>query len=104
MTEWEKKFKDGNFSLIDFLCTEHDKLKWQSEGLFSDQLSIENGVIILESWLRPYLVDPNGSAATWLKNHFRDKNVEVVSQHNPRFQTNLELSVRYYKLPLLTQI
>lgn len=94
LAEWEKKFKGEKFSLIDFLCTEHNKLKWLSEGLSSDQLSIENGVIILESWLRPYLIDPNGIAASWLKNHFSDKNVEVVSQHNPRFQTNLELSVR----------
>lgn len=94
LTEWEKIFGNGKFSIVDFLSTERDKLKWVSEGLSSDQLSVENGVIILESWLRPCLVDPNGTATTWLSNHFVDKNVEVVSQHNPRFQTTLELAVR----------
>lgn len=79
---------------MEFLASERDRLKWVSEGLSSDQLSLENAVVILEAWLHPLLIDPNGMATIWLKNHFADKNLEVLPQDSPKLQTAVEFAVR----------
>ena len=36
------------FDLRKFLCSESELLTWKAEGLPSDQLSIENSIVILE--------------------------------------------------------
>jgi dynein heavy chain 2 len=48
MAEWQDLFGMKNFSFTTFLGSEKDQLQWLSEGLPSDQLSIQNAVIILQ--------------------------------------------------------
>jgi hypothetical protein len=38
----------SEFDLRRFLCTESEQLIWKSEGLPSDDLSIENALVILQ--------------------------------------------------------
>lgn len=79
---------------MEFLASEQDRLKWITEGLSADRMSYENAVVILESWLHPFLIDPTGMAANWLKNHFANKNLEILSQHSPKLQIAVEFAVR----------
>jgi dynein heavy chain 2 len=37
-----------NFSFTTFLVSEKDQLQWLSEGLPSDQLSVQNALILLQ--------------------------------------------------------
>jgi len=48
MAEWQDLFGMKNFSLTTFLGSEKDQLQWLSEGLPSDQLSVQNALIILQ--------------------------------------------------------
>lgn len=41
-------FHLSEFDLRRFLCTESEELVWKSEGLPSDDLSIENALVILQ--------------------------------------------------------
>ena len=41
-------FNFSEFDLRRFLCTESEQLIWKSEGLPSDDLSIENAIVILQ--------------------------------------------------------
>lgn len=41
-------FNFSEFDLRRFLCTESEQLIWKSEGLPSDDLSIENALVILQ--------------------------------------------------------
>lgn len=45
--EW-LRFHLSEFDLRRFLCTESEELVWKSEGLPSDDLSIENALVILQ--------------------------------------------------------
>lgn len=45
---WMDKIKIEKFDLRRFLCTESELLTWKAEGLPSDQLSVENSIVILE--------------------------------------------------------
>ncbi|GLH06945.1 Cytoplasmic dynein 2 heavy chain 1, partial [Gryllus bimaculatus] len=103
---------DGDdFSLTRFLGSEQQLLQWQAEGLPSDQLSLQNALIILKiscleagSCLRPLLVDPSSLASEWLKRHLQHLQLEVVSQHSPRFPTALELAIRFGKALIVQEV
>lgn len=42
------KQADCSFSLQTFLSSERQQLQWQGEGLPTDQLSVQNAIIILK--------------------------------------------------------
>ena len=48
LTNWREALGIGHFELRRFLCTESQQLIWKSEGLPSDDLSVENAIVILQ--------------------------------------------------------
>lgn len=48
LKNWSSKLTLERFDIRRFLCTESELLTWKSEGLPSDQLSVENSIVILE--------------------------------------------------------
>jgi dynein heavy chain 2 len=48
ITEWQDLLGVNNFSFTTFLGSEKEQLQWLSEGLPSDQLSVQNALIILQ--------------------------------------------------------
>lgn len=48
VAEWQDQLGMKNFSFSTFLGSEKEQLQWLSEGLPSDQLSVQNAVIILQ--------------------------------------------------------
>ncbi|KER30421.1 hypothetical protein T265_03154 [Opisthorchis viverrini] len=92
------------FDVLRFLTTEREQLVWRNQGLPSDQLSIENAVVILETGMCPFIVDPSSRALNWLKQHLRERKVEVVSQRSANFTTTLELAVRFGKSLIIQEV
>lgn len=50
LSEWIQMLVDNNYeyNFEEFLCTERDQLQWQTEGLLSDKLSVQNAIVILK--------------------------------------------------------
>jgi len=48
LTNWREALGVGQFEMRRFLCTESEQLIWKSEGLPSDDLSVENAIVILQ--------------------------------------------------------
>ncbi|XP_058542508.1 cytoplasmic dynein 2 heavy chain 1 isoform X7 [Neofelis nebulosa] len=111
LEEWTKSACLEKFDLRRFLCTESEQLIWKSEGLPSDDLSIENALVILQiiglkSWSRvcPFLIDPSSRATEWLKTHLKDSRLEVINQQDSNFITALELAVRFGKTLIIQEM
>uniref|UniRef100_A0A5K3F252 AAA_9 domain-containing protein n=1 Tax=Mesocestoides corti TaxID=53468 RepID=A0A5K3F252_MESCO len=68
------------FDFKRFLVTEKEQLQWRSQGLPSDQLSVENAAVILQSSLFPFIVGPSGGTIRWLKNQLKNQQIEVTDQ------------------------
>ncbi|XP_017286523.1 cytoplasmic dynein 2 heavy chain 1 isoform X3 [Kryptolebias marmoratus] len=92
------------FDLRSFLCSESEQLIWKSEGLPSDDLSIENALVILQSVACPFLIDPSSRATEWLRTHLKDHRLEVINQQDNNFMTSVELAVRFGKTLIVQEM
>ncbi|KAM8977653.1 cytoplasmic dynein 2 heavy chain 1 [Pelodytes ibericus] len=109
--EWMKSVGLEMFDLRRFLSTESEQLIWKSEGLPSDELSIENALVILQicalkssSQVCPFLIDPSSQATEWLKTHLKESRLEVINQQDANFITALELAVRFGKTLIIQEM
>ncbi|XP_013869519.1 cytoplasmic dynein 2 heavy chain 1 [Austrofundulus limnaeus] len=92
------------FDLRSFLCSESEQLIWKSEGLPSDDLSMENALVILQSVACPFLIDPSSRATEWLRTHLKEHRLEVINQQDNNFMTSLELAVRFGKTLVIQEM
>ncbi|XP_076138461.1 cytoplasmic dynein 2 heavy chain 1 [Alosa pseudoharengus] len=101
---WMESSGLQKFDLRHFLCTESEQLIWKSEGLPSDDLSMENALVILQSCACPFLIDPSSRATEWLRTHLKQQRLEVISQQDSNFMTSLELAVRFGKTLIIQEV
>ncbi|CAG2190736.1 DNCH2 [Mytilus edulis] len=104
LKSWMEALTVEGFDMRRFLSTESEQLIWKSEGLPSDDLSMENALVILQSALRPFLIDPSSRATEWLKTHLKENRLEVINQQDANFSTALELAVRFGKTLIIQEV
>uniref|UniRef100_A0ABM5FWF4 Cytoplasmic dynein 2 heavy chain 1 n=2 Tax=Agamidae TaxID=81953 RepID=A0ABM5FWF4_9SAUR len=104
LDSWIKSANLEKFDLRRFLCTESEQLIWKSEGLPSDDLSIENALVILQSKVCPFLIDPSSRATEWLKTHLKESRLEIINQQDANFINALELAVRFGKTLIIQEM
>uniref|UniRef100_A0A3P9QAB0 Cytoplasmic dynein 2 heavy chain 1 n=1 Tax=Poecilia reticulata TaxID=8081 RepID=A0A3P9QAB0_POERE len=92
------------FDLRSFLCSESEQLIWKSQGLPSDDLSMENALVILQSVACPFLIDPSSRATEWLRTHLKEQRLEVINQQDNNFMTSVELAVRFGKTLIIQEM
>ncbi|CAM9242548.1 unnamed protein product, partial [Chrysoparadoxa australica] len=92
----------SDISLLDYLSRAADRLMWQGQGLPSDELCMENA-IILERFNRfPLIVDPGGQATSYLMNRYQDRKIAKTSFLDSSFMKTLASAIRF-GMPLLVQ-
>ncbi len=84
------------------MINEGTQLKWRAIGLASDELSVENSVMVLESSKIPLMMDPNNSGISWLK-QWIDK-LQVTNQNHQKFTNELELAIRFGKSLMIEEL
>ena len=101
-----KTNKDNVKPLINFSLKESDMLKLKFDGLPTDTLSIENAIIINSSIRTVLIIDPVSKATEWFKKTISQKTsqFEVISLHDEKILTNIELAIRFGKTLLITDI
>lgn len=104
LNDWLQCVELESFDLRRFLSTESEQLVWKGEGLPSDDLSMENALVILQGQQCPFLVDPSQRATEWLKSHLKESRLEVINQQDSNFTTALELAVRFGKTLIIQEV
>lgn len=73
--------------------TDVDVLKWGSEGLPGDELSVQNGTLITRTTKWPLVIDPQLQAVRWIKEKEKANKLIVVSQNDSDLMRYLEQAV-----------
>jgi len=90
-----------SFRLENLLTTDVELGKWASEGLPTDDLSVQNGILTTKASRFPLCIDPQMQAVRWIK-HREGKNLigKIKTFSDGDFLKQLELAVKY-GLPFL---
>ena len=77
---------------------------WVIAGLPSDQVSVENAIIISKSRRWPLMIDPQGQANRWIKKMEQDAGLDVVKLTNKDMLRTMENCVRFGRACLLENV
>jgi len=106
LKEWLSGFKQPSYNFRNFLSSESEMLTWKKEGLPADTLSMENAIMIMNSQRTSLVIDPATQASEWLKTSLRktNDNVEILNHQDTKFNTTLELSIRFGKVLIIQEV
>jgi dynein heavy chain, axonemal len=93
----EKKLSVSTpFRLEDLLTSEVETTGWSSEGLPSEELSIQNGILTMRASRYPLCIDPQMQAVSWIKRRCgKELEGRVKTFNDSDFLKQLELAIQY---------
>jgi dynein heavy chain, axonemal len=78
-----------NINLTSFLVDDATIGEWNLQGLPTDELSIQNGIMVTNAARYPVLVDPQGQARTWILNKEQSNELRVTQLNDKMFRCAL---------------
>ena len=78
--------------------------EWNLQGLPTDELSIQNGILTTRASRYPIMVDPQGQGLTWIRNKEASNNVKETSFQDKGFRNALEDCMGFGKPLLLANV
>jgi dynein heavy chain len=78
--------------------------EWNLQGLPTDELSIQNGILTTRASRYPIMVDPQGQGLTWIRNKEASNNVKETSFQDRGFRNALEDCMAFGKPLLLANV
>jgi len=89
-------------NVVKFLVDNTQLAKWQMEGLPTDKLSLENGLMTTKATRWPVMIDPQNQANAWIKNSEEPNGLCSITLTDKRFRNELERTMGD-GLPLLIE-
>ncbi|CAH8518373.1 unnamed protein product [Schistosoma turkestanicum] len=83
------------FRLEDILTNDVEVSRWNSEGLPPDELSVQNGILTVQSSRFPLCIDPQEQALHWICHKEEANNLKIATFNDSDFLKQLELAIRY---------
>ncbi|KAM4590913.1 dynein axonemal heavy chain 10 isoform 1-T1 [Odontesthes bonariensis] len=97
---WVKDVQERGIPLsqpfkVEILLTDEVEIsRWCSEGLPSDELSVQNGILTTRGSRFPMCIDPQQQALNWIKKKEENNNLKVSSFNDPDFLKQLEMAIK----------
>ncbi|XP_024103279.2 dynein axonemal heavy chain 5 [Pongo abelii] len=108
LNDWRKEMKarkipfGQNLNLSEMLIDAPTISEWNLQGLPNDDLSIQNGIIVMKASRYPLLIDPQTQGKIWIKNKESRNELQITSLNHKYFRNHLEDSLSLGR-PLLIE-
>ena len=81
--------------ICEFMVDQATQGEWNMQGLPTDPLSVQNGVLVTNARRYPLMIDPQGQAITWITNMEKDRMPAfgVVQLDDNRLKEKLEFAM-----------
>jgi len=73
-------------NITQFLVEDATVGEWNLQGLPTDDLSIQNGIMVTNAARYPLLVDPQGQGRTWIMNKEQVNELRVTQLNDKMFR------------------
>mmetsp|Transcript_5388 Transcript_5388/g.12712 ORF Transcript_5388/g.12712 Transcript_5388/m.12712 type:complete len:4322 (-) Transcript_5388:507-13472(-) len=87
-----------------FLVDDAEVGEWTLQGLPTDELSIQNGIMVTRASRYPVLVDPQGQGRVWIMNREEANQLKVTQLNDRLFRSHLEDCLAFGKPMLIENI
>ncbi|KAL5281346.1 hypothetical protein ACFFRR_005004 [Megaselia abdita] len=107
-TLWLKELNErkiplsSNINIIDSLTDRTQIGEWNMQGLPSDDLSIQNGIIATKAVRFPLLIDPQSQGKSWIKNKEKEFNLTITALNHKYFRNHIEDAISF-GLPIIIE-
>jgi dynein heavy chain 1 len=107
-TTWCNHMQQANIQFrsdiarVEYLSNADERLRWQANALPSDDLCVENAIMLKRFNRYPLIIDPSGQATDYIMKEYSDKKITKTSFLDDAFRKNLESALRFGN-PLLVQ-
>ncbi|XP_016084420.1 dynein heavy chain 6, axonemal [Sinocyclocheilus grahami] len=93
-----------NFSLISILGDPYEIRQWNAEGLPRDNVSTENGILVMRGRRWPLMIDPQDQANRWIRSKETKNGLKVIKLTDAGFLRTLENAIRMGMPVLLEEL
>lgn len=87
---------------VSYLSSTEDQIAWEASGLPSDDLSVENAIILKRHNRYPLIIDPSGRIVDFLINENKARKLSITSFLDDSFVKHLETALRFGSPILIT--
>jgi len=93
-----------DINILNLLVTNTTITEWNIQGLPSDDLSLENGLITTNSSRYPLMIDPQNQGRSWIKNREKEAGLITTTLNDKYFRNKLEDSLSQGRPMLLEDV
>ncbi|KAI9150964.1 hypothetical protein H9P43_009579 [Blastocladiella emersonii ATCC 22665] len=96
MADWKKELLarkipfTQDLDIIGMLVDNTTIGEWNIQGLPTDELSIQNGIIVSRGSRFPLLIDPQGQAKSWIRNREEQNKLQITNLNSKYFRQHVE--------------
>ncbi|XP_066028864.1 dynein axonemal heavy chain 5 isoform X2 [Pocillopora verrucosa] len=99
LDNWKKEMRkkkipfSEDLNLVNMLTDAATIGEWALQGLPSDELSVQNGIIVTKAARYPLLIDPQGQGKAWIRKKEGPNELQATALNHKYFRTHLEDSL-----------